>query len=183
MIKPTAGPCLFETRALGYLARAGGQAPGRWFRRYADLFPVCLAPVTVTDQLRGYTLLLERAEPSRAPMIAAARDRYLEQLASGAAMVLPAGATEALVAAQLAVLVPFSPSPPYRVGSQAESRQDRLARWRSQMAIAAAALARGIPLVHDNPGDFDHLAALVENFPERFPGIGVPAFVWARKLV
>jgi predicted nucleic acid-binding protein len=181
MIKPSFGPCLFEAQALGYLARST-EKPARWFRLYLDLFPVFLSAATVAEQMRGYALLLERAEPPRDAAIAVARDRYLERLASGAAVVPPAGAGEALIAAQLMVLAPFSPNPPRRAGFFAESRQDRLARWRSQITTAAAALAAGMPLVHDSPADYGLAAALVERFPARFPGIAKPRFVWAREL-
>lgn len=182
MMAHSAGPCIFETRALGYLARTADPAPARWFRRYADLYPVFLAPATVTEQMRGYALLAERAEPERLAAIEAARGSYLERLASGAAAVVLAGAAEALVAAQLAVLVPFSPNPPQRKGFLAESRQDRLARWRFEIAIAASALGAGMPLVHDSPADYAPVAGLVERFPERFPGIAPPRFIWVRKL-
>lgn len=182
MMAPSASPCIFETAALGYLARTEERGPARWFRRYVDLYPVFLAPATVTEQMRGYALLAEGAVPERLPAIEAARDSYLERLASGAAAVVPTGAAEALVAAQLAVLVPFSPSAPRRKGFFAESRQDRLARWRSQISIAASALAAGMPLVHDSPGDYAPVTALVERFPERFPGVARPRFLWVRKL-
>ncbi len=179
MTQPWHGPFVFETQALAWLARGGG----RWFRKYVDLFPVFVAAATVTEHVRGFALLAERhAETPRGEIIAVARDRYLEQIASGAVQVLPASRTEALVAAQLAVLVPFSPKPPHREGSFVESRPDRLARWRSQISIAAAALAAGMPLIHDSPHDFEPVRKLVEQFPARFPGIAPPRFIAARKL-
>jgi predicted nucleic acid-binding protein len=181
MIRASSEPCLFETHALGYLARSEGK-PARWFRRYAGFYPVFLAAATVTEQVRGYALLLERAGPDRYPAIEAARDAYLERLASGAAAVVPVTAAEALAAAQLAVLIPFSPNPPRRAPFLVESRQDRLARWRAQISIAATALATGMPLIHDSPADYAPATALVERFPERFPGIARPRFVWARRL-
>ena len=181
-MKPAAGPFLFETAALGYLARAAEKGAARWFRKYCDLFPVYVSAATVTEQLRGYALLLERAAPHRRTDIEAARDRYLERLASCAVTVVPFNARTAMLAAQLTVLVPFAPHPPYRAAGLVESRPDRLARWRAQVQIAATALGCGMRLIHDNARDYESIRDLVKEFPARFPGVGAPEFLRARSL-
>ena len=181
-MKPSAGPFVFETAALGYLARGAEKAAARWFLRYLDLFPVYLSAATVIEQVRGYALLRERAAPGRAAALEAARDAYLDRLASPAVAVLPVTAAEAFLAAQLGVLVPFSPHPPYRQGARVESRPDRLARWRSQILVAATALASGLPLIHRNTRDYGPIRDLVVEFPARFPGIAAPPFVPVERL-
>jgi hypothetical protein len=45
-------------------------------------------------------------------------------------------------------------------------------RWRSDMLIAATALAAALPLVHENPVDFETIRAAIETWPQRFPGLG-----------
>jgi hypothetical protein len=177
-MNPTAGPFLFEAEALGYLARTTDKTAARWFRRYTDLFPVCVSAATVMVQTRGYALLAERTEPDRFAAIAEAQSRYLDLIASPAIRVLPVGMAEAMVAAQIAVLVPFSPNPPRRSGAAAESRPNRLARWRGQILVAATALANNMPLVHASLQDFDAIRGLVERFPQRFPGVTPQPFVF-----
>ena len=87
-----------------------------------------------------------------------------------------------MLAAQLTVMVPFSPHPPYRAAGRVESRPERLARWRAQVQIAATALASGMRLIHDNPRDYEPVRDLVREFPARFPGVDPPEFLRARAL-
>jgi len=169
MIHPAAGPCLFDVSAETWLLRGAGAAPAAWLRRYLDCFPMNVAVTSVTDRLRGYAMLLER-EGVEVTAVGRCRDAYLESLNAGRVRVLPLTPREAAWAAQLLVLVPFAPTAPHRLGHAAESRPDRLARWRSQLLVAATALGYGLPLVHCNLRDFAPLAALAARFPERFPG-------------
>jgi len=37
--------------------------------------------------------------------------------------------------------------------------------------IAATALVYNLPLIHNNPRDFEPLRAVIERLPERFPGL------------
>jgi hypothetical protein len=53
-----------------------------------------------------------------------------------------------------------------------ESRQDRLARWRFDGMIAATELVGGMPLIHNNAGDFEPIRSVIENTPGRFPNLG-----------
>lgn len=54
----------------------------------------------------------------------------------------------------------------------AESRQERLVRWRFDCMIAATALVAGMPLIHNNPADFETIRTAVELAPQRFPRLG-----------
>jgi hypothetical protein len=78
----------------------------------------------------------------------------------------------ALLAGDLAAMLPQPPSPPKRAHRVAESRQDRLFRWRCDILIAATALAADLPLVHHNPRDFETIRMPIETSPERFPTLG-----------
>jgi predicted nucleic acid-binding protein len=53
----------------------------------------------------------------------------------------------------------------------AEARQERLARWRFDIIIAATALVAGMPLLHNNAIDFERIRSAIERRPERFPGL------------
>jgi predicted nucleic acid-binding protein len=100
--------------------------------------------------------------------IEAARVAYLSQLGS----VLPVDSAVAVVAGEIIALIPEAPTAPRRSHRLAESRQERLARWRFDGIIAATALVAGIPLVHNNASDFEAIRSAIERSPERFPGLG-----------
>ena len=77
-----------------------------------------------------------------------------------------------MFAAELAALLPQPPSPSKRAHRIAESRQERLFRWRCDILIAATALVANLPLVHHNPRDFETIRMAIETSPERFPSLG-----------
>jgi predicted nucleic acid-binding protein len=91
--------------------------------------------------------------------------------------VLPLDSAVAVVAAELMAAVPDPPTPPRRSHKLAESRQERLSRWRFDQMIAATALVARMCLVHNNAADFEPLRMSVERDPERFPGLGPPELV------
>jgi len=77
-----------------------------------------------------------------------------------------------MFAAELAALLPQPLSPLKRSHRIAESRQERLFRWRCDILIAATALVANMPLVHHNPQDFETIRMAIETSPERFPALG-----------
>jgi predicted nucleic acid-binding protein len=113
-------------------------------------------------------MLWRRSAPAARERIEIARIAYLSQLGN----VLPVDTAVAVVAGEIFSLVPEAPTPPRRSHRLAESRRERLARWRFDGVIAATALVAGVPLVHNNTGDFEGIRGAVERAPERFPGLG-----------
>jgi hypothetical protein len=77
-----------------------------------------------------------------------------------------------VVAGEILALLPDPPSPPKRSHHLAESRSERLSRWRFDVLIASTALVAGIPLVHNNASDFEAIRSSIERTPERFPSLG-----------
>lgn len=182
MIDPASGPFLFDTSADSYLARSSREAEREWLRAYLALYPVNVSVVTVIERMRGYALLLERSDSSRRPVIETARNDYLRAFETDVTSVLPLRTADALVAAELMVAFPGAPSPPQRAHKLVESRSERLSRWRFDIMIAATALAAGLPLIHNNPEDFESLRAWIERFPERFPGVGPLELISVKRL-
>ncbi|MGA2594188.1 MAG: hypothetical protein ABSH32_30170 [Bryobacteraceae bacterium] len=127
-----------------------------------------VSAITVMERMRGFALLLERAAPQRRADVESARQGYLDSLG----LVRPVDATVAMFAAELAALLPQPPSPSKRAHRIAESRQERLFRWRCDILIAATALVANLPLVHHNPRDFETIRMAIETSPERFPSLG-----------
>jgi len=78
----------------------------------------------------------------------------------------------AVIAGELLALLPHPPTPPRRAHQLVESRQDRQARWRFDILIAATALAAPMRLIHNNADDFETIRSAVERSPGRFPGLG-----------
>jgi len=68
--------------------------------------------------------------------------------------------------------LPQPPSSSKRSHRVAESRQERLVRWRCDILIAATALVAALPLIHHNPQDFETIRMAIETSPERFPSLG-----------
>ena len=168
MIDPSAGPFLFDTSAEGWLARNAGPEVNRWLDAYLAHHQVAVSAVTVTERIRGYGLLWRRSAPEERERIESARVAYLNQLGN----VVPVDSTVAVVAGEIIALIPEAPTPPRRAHRLAESRQERLCRWRFDGIIAATALVAGFPLVHNNASDFEAIESTIARTPERFPGLG-----------
>jgi len=168
MVDPAAGPFLFDTSAEGWLARNASPDVVRWLYAYLWLHQFSVSAVTVTERIRGYSMLWRRSAPGARRRIELARVAYL----SGLGNVLPVDAAVAVVAGEIFGLIPEAPTPPRRSHRLAETRQERLARWRFDGFIAATALVAGIPLVHNNASDFEAIRSAIERSPERFPGLG-----------
>ncbi len=182
MTDPTAGPFLFDTSAASYLARSAESADRQWVQGYGARSFICISVVTVLERVRGYALAWERADPSRRPQVNQDRLDYLASLEEPGVKVLALSVAEMVVAGQLMALWPTPPSPPRRSHRRVESRQDRLSRWRFDILTAATALVAGLPLVHNNPVDFETLRAGIERSPERFPGVGPLNLILVKRL-
>lgn len=182
MIDPATGPFLFDTSVTSYFARAAEVAEQEWLGAYLSVHPVQTSVITVLERLRGYALALERAGPPRRPAIEAGRAEYLRSLDEPGTVVVPLMTAMVVVGGQLMALSPAPPSPPRRSHRLAESRQERLSRWRFDILIAATALVAGLPLVHHNAEDFEALRGVVERWPDRFPGVGPLNLISVKRL-
>src|SRR5580698_8916065 len=132
MVDPGSGPFLFDTSAESLLART----QSGWIRQYLSNHQMHISAITMLERSRGYSLLWRRAPDDRKESIEAARLAYL----SGLGRVWPFDAAVAAVAGEIMALLPDPPTPPRRSHNLAESRQERLARWRFDGMIAATAL-------------------------------------------
>lgn len=130
--------------------------------------------------MRGYALAELQADALRRSVFQQFTQAYLSSLS--ATKVSPFGLDEAIIAAELMAILPNAHSPSRRAHRFAESRQQRLARWRFDIMIAAAALVHNLPLIHNNPQDFESLRAVIERLPERFPGVGPLNLISVRRL-
>ncbi|HVP47520.1 MAG TPA: type II toxin-antitoxin system VapC family toxin [Bryobacteraceae bacterium] len=182
MIDPASGPFLFDTSAESYLGRPLSAAEAEWVVNYAALFPMYVAVLTVVERARGYYMVIGGAGPSRRVDVEQRMLQYVHSLEIRS-RVLDLTVPIALTAAQLMTLCPYPPSPPRRSHEVSESRQDRLARWRFDVMIAATALVHNLPLIHNNPQDFETLRAVIERVPERFPGAGPLNLISVKRLV
>jgi predicted nucleic acid-binding protein len=135
----------------------------------------------VVERMRGYWTLLRSMIPGKERAIEQAMHEYLQHLRRQCE-VLNFDVECALVSGALMALYPNPPSPPRRSHRMAESRQDRLSRWRFDIMIAATALVNGLPLIHNNPQDFEPLRGLIERMPERFPGVGPLNLISVKRL-
>lgn len=120
------------------------------------------------ERVRGYAMLLTRVAPERQADAESARQSYLDTPGK----VWPIDSVVALLAGELAALLPQPPSPPKRSHRVLEVRQERLVRWRNDILIAATALVAAMPLVHHNPRDFETIRMAIETSPDRFPTLG-----------
>ena len=168
MIDPASGPYLFDTSAQSWLQRSTDATVRSWLASYLERHPVYVSAMTVMERVRGYALLLQQAVPEQRGQIAMKRQVYLDSLRQ----VRPVDTAVALLAAELAAMLPQAPTPPKRAHRIAESRHDRLFRWRCDILIAATALVAAMPLVHHNPQDFETIRMAIETSPERFPPLG-----------
>jgi predicted nucleic acid-binding protein len=168
LVEPAFGPFLFDTSAESWLVRSTDPAVQRWFARYLSLHPVHVSAITVMERMRGYAMLVSRSAGERRAQIESARLAYMD----GPGKVWPIDAAAALIAAELAALLPHPPTPPKHAHQIRESHQERLVGWRFDILIAATALVAALPLVHNNPGDFEAIRAAIETSPERFPNAG-----------
>ena len=168
MVNPASGPLLFDTSAESWLARTGRSEVLAWMREYLSHHQVHISAVTVMERVRGYSLLWRRAEGARREHIEAMRIAYLTTLGR----VWPLDGAVAVVAGEIMALLPDPPTPPRRSHHLAESRHERLARWRFDGMIAATALVARMPLVHNNAADFESIRSAIERSPERFPNLG-----------
>lgn len=164
MIDPGSGPFLFDTSAESLLARA----ESAWMREYLSRHRVHISAITVLERSRGYSLLWRRAPNNRKEGIESARLAYLSELGR----VWPLDGAMAVVAGEIMALHPDPPTPPRRSHLLAESRAERLSRWRFDGMIAATALVARLPLIHNNAADFETIRGAIERSPNRFPSLG-----------
>lgn len=164
-----AGPFVFDTSAESWLTRQDSEQVRGWLIRYLESHPVYVSAITVVERLTGYSVAIARAGTDED------RSRLRARRASYPGdqnRVLPVDAIVAAVAAELMAIVPDPPTPPKRTHRAVETRADRLARWRFDCLVAATALVNGLPLMHNNPGDFETLRMALEIDPARLPGFG-----------
>ena len=168
MIEPALGPFLFDTSAESWLTKTRDSKVLTWMRDYLSQHQVNISAATVLERVRGYSLLWLRTEGARREHIEAIRIAYLGTLGR----VWPIDGAIAVVAAEIIALLPDPPTPPRRSHRLAESRQERLVRWRFDGMIAATALVARMTLVHNNAADFEAIRSAIERSPERFPNLG-----------
>ena len=126
--------------------------------------PDHVSSVTVTERIVGYSVLWHRSTPQARLGIESARRAYLSNLAD----VVPMDSAIAIVSGEVMGLLPDPPSPPRKSHRSAETRHDRLARWRFDTIIAATALVIGLPLLHNNGVDFEAIAPQSRPIPSGF---------------
>ncbi|MDX2180821.1 MAG: type II toxin-antitoxin system VapC family toxin [Bryobacteraceae bacterium] len=161
-------PFLLDTSAESWLTREGFDERQEWLRRQIALQRVRVSAVTVVERVKGYVALWRKAEPADQPAIEKARVAYL----SAATQIVPLSVEAGVAAGEIMALLPDPPTPPRRSYRAAESRQERLSRWRFDILIAATALVSRMPLVHNNAADFEPIRGIVERIPSRFPTLG-----------
>jgi len=164
MVDPASGPFLFDTSAESLLARAQSE----WMREYLSHHQTHVSAITVLERTRGYSLLCRRVPANRKESVEAARIAYLSALGR----VWPLDEAAATVAGEISALLPDPPTPPRRSHHLAESRSERLSRWRFDGMIAATALVARLPLIHNNAADFEAIRSAIERSPNRFPNLG-----------
>ncbi len=179
MVDPRSGPFLFDTSAESWFARAGHPAGRAWLTAYFKHHEKHISVVTLIERIRGYSLLWRRAEQGGQERIESARISYIRNLGR----VWSIDASVAIISAEMMAQLPEPPTPARRSHRLAESRQDRLARWRFDEIIAATALVGSIPLIHNNAADFEAVRSSIERSPERFPNVGPLELIRCASLI
>jgi predicted nucleic acid-binding protein len=179
LIDPASGPFLFDTSAESWLVRTKNSELLSWLGAHLSHHPLHVSAVTVLERIRGYSLLWRRAPEQRRESIESARTAYLSALGP----VWPLDSAVAIVAGEIMSLLPDPPTPPRRSHHLAESRQDRLSRWRFDGMIAATALVARMPLIHNNAADFEPVRSAIERSPARFPTLGPLELIRCASLV
>ena len=162
------GPFVFDTSAESWLARATAPGVVEWLQSYMELHPVYVSAATVIERLNGYNLLLLHGPASERDRVLRRRNEYV----GDPDRVLPIDVAVAATSAEVLALLPDPPSPPKRSHKAAESRSDRLVRWRFDTLVAATALVNRMPVLHNNPEDFEAIRMVIEIHPERLGGLG-----------
>src|SRR6266536_2616259 len=158
MIEPALGPFLFDTSAQNWLARTQQPRAVAWMQDYLALYEVQVSSMTILERIRGYSLLWRRAHEAQRPVIEGLRIAFL----NSPAQVWPVDATVAALAGEIMALIPDPPTRPKASHRQAESRAERLVRWRFDVIIAATALVARMPLIHNNAADFEPIRGAME---------------------
>ena len=178
MLDPAASPFLFDTSAESWLSRADGRFRD-WFRSYLSHSLPNVSAATVVERVRGYALLWRKAAPGRRALVETRRVEYLD----APRRVWPIDTGVAVLAGEIMALLRNPPTEPRRSHLMVESRQERLVRWRFDILIASTALVGRMPLIHNNPADFEAIRTAIELSPGRFPGLGPLALVRCQALV
>jgi predicted nucleic acid-binding protein len=168
MLEPAAGPFLFDTSAESWFRQTPEIVYQEWLRQYLLRHPLNVSAITVAERIRGYSRVWQNAAEDRRAEIDRRRLDYLQSIGR----VWPLDMRAAITAGEIMALLPNAPTPPKRTHQLAESRADRVARWRFDCMIAATALIAGLPLIHNNAADFEAIRSAVEISPGRFPKIG-----------
>lgn len=164
----TDGPLLFDTSAESFLGRTPREQLPAWLQEYLRRRKATISSITVFERVRGYDMLIERGSPERREQALRFKSQYLSELGPIRAF----DSAAAVIAASIMAQIPEPPSPPKKSHKSVESRQGRLMRWQNDIMIAATAVASRLPLVHNNPADFEAIRSAVEGAPERLPGFG-----------
>lgn len=151
-------PLLFDTSAESWLDRSPDPEVREWWAAYLETHNPVVSAITHYERARGIALALRRATPDRVPVIRAAQRAWLER----PRVVLPFTEECALVAGEILAALPDPPTEPRRSHKLAETRADRLSRWRMDCLIASTALVHGFPLAHNNAADFEPIRSHAE---------------------